>query len=120
MDGSVKLLNRGDVRIGCLEPSAHGIHRQVGGPEGSPVFGPLRPRIRCATGDAHPPFDTNAGWVTPSRSCIPVHTLQCLPSHCVWLKLWEPAIRETSNACNHRFNVWPTATEPEWNGALDG
>jgi hypothetical protein len=49
-----------------------------------------------------------------------VHTLQRRPSHRVRRKLWEPAIRKTSNAFNHRFNAWPTATEPHWDRALDG
>ena len=120
MHSSVKLLNRGDVRIGCLEPGTHGIHRQVGRPDSPPVFGLLRPRIRRAIGDAHPPFDADAGRVTPSSPRITAHTLQRRLSHSVRLKLWKPTIRETSNAFNHRFNAWPAATEPHWDRALDG
>ncbi len=120
MHSGVKLLNRSDVCIGCLEPGAHGIHRQVCRTERPPVLGLLCPCVRCAIGDAHPPFDTDAGRVTPSRPGIPVHPLQRRSSHSVWGKLWEPAVRETSNALNHRLNTWPAPTEPQGNGALEG
>ena len=72
---SVKLLHSGDVCIGRLEPGAHGIHRQMCRPEGTPVLGLLRPGIRRAIGQANAPFNTDRGRIPPSRPCIATHAL---------------------------------------------
>src|SRR5438094_1017990 len=103
--GGEKLLNRRNVGIGRLETSAHGIHRQMRRSESTPVLSLLRPGIRCAIGYANAPFDADGSWVAPGRSRVAAHTLKRGPPLVIRRKLREPAIRQPSNARDHRLDT---------------
>src|SRR5262249_15174407 len=114
-----KLLDSCNVGIGSLEPGAHGIYRQMCRSEGTPVLSLLGPGIRCAIGQANAPFDTNGRWITSGSPRVATHALKRGPSHVIRLKLWEPAIRQTSNTFDHRFDPRSPPTEPQRNRALN-
>src|SRR5215467_859816 len=87
--------------------------------ESTPVLSLLRPGIRRAIGDANAPFDTDAGWITSSSPRIATHALKCGPPLVIRRKLREPAIRQTSNAFDHRFDPRSPTTQPQRNRTLD-
>src|SRR5262245_52155775 len=87
--------------------------------EGTPGLSLLRPGIRCVVGYANAPFDADAGWVTSGSPRVAPHALKRGPPHVIRRKLWEPAIRQTSNAFDHRFYTGSPTTKPQGNGTLD-
>src|SRR4030095_782535 len=103
---------RRNVGIGGRKPGAHGIHRQVRRSEGTPVLSLLRPGIRCAVGYANAPFDADAGWITSGSSRVATHALKRGPPLVIRRKLREPAIRQTSNAFDHRFDTGSPTPKP--------
>src|SRR5438132_1334696 len=87
--------------------------------ESTPVLSLMRPGIRRAIGDANAPFDADAGWITSSSPCVVAHALKRGPPLVIRRKLREPAIRQTANTCDHRFDTRSPTTKPQGNGTLD-
>src|SRR5262245_60749346 len=87
--------------------------------ESTPVLSLLRPGIRCAVGYANAPFDADASWITSGSPRVATHALQRGPPLVIRRKLWEPAIRQTSNAFDYRFDPRAATTKPQGNGTLD-
>ena len=79
----------------------------------------LRPGIRCAVGYANAPFHTDSSWITSGSPRVATHALKRGPPHIIRRKLWEPAIRQTSNTFDHSFYTGSPTTKPQWNGTLD-
>src|SRR5262245_17362073 len=87
--------------------------------EGTPVLSLLCPGIWCAVGYANAPFDADAGWITSGSPRIATHALKRGSPHIIRRKLREPAIRQTSNAFDHRFYTGSPTTKPQGNRTLD-
>src|SRR5215813_10826906 len=85
----------------------------------TPVLSLLGPSIWCAIGQANAPFDTDGRWITSGSPRVATHAFKRGPSHVIRRKLREPAIRQTSNAFDHRFDPRPPTTKPQGNGTLD-